>query len=316
VSVAGDHAKIDRLQAALLAAYGAAEERIEAELQEIVDLPSQFRKRTRLRLLATEVQRLKSDLDGQLEDWIADELHQVYELGGEAGASELGVTFSFTQVHEAAVEQVAGATYKDLLRSTKHMTSDAKRLVRASAKEATLMKLLTGQTARQAARGFEGELKKNSIAAIIYKDGSRHGVKEYADVVLRSTTAVAYNKGHLVEAKENDARYAIIHDGPECCLYSHFEGPRANNLIVAIGTALQYPISHPRCRRSVSALLEIRSKKQAQAAMGEGTYATTAAQDAAQKTADALTRGQQRLAANKRARENRLAARASKLASA
>ena len=127
---------------------------------------------------------------------------------------------------------------------------------------------------------------------MIYRNGSRHGIAEYSQVVLRSNTAIAYNKGTLLEGKEQGMKYAIAYDGPECGLTSHQDGRKANNLILPIGQAMQHLISHAQCRRSWGPVPDIASKKQAQAAMAEATYATTAAQDSAQRTADALTRGQ------------------------
>lgn len=309
--------KIDRLVETLIGAYERAGKQIEDELQSILGQENQFRRRARLRELAEEVERLKAELDEQAANWMDSDLRSIYRSGAELSSAAAGVDFSWTQTHEAAVKAIAQETMRNMLKATTHMTKDAKRLIRASSKEATLMKLLTGQTARQAAKGLERELRRNSIAAVIYKDGSRHGIAEYAELNLRTTTAIAYNRGTLNEAKVQGAKYVILYDGPGCCVGpGHRTGPEANNLILPIGEASRNLISHVRCRRSMGPLMEVRSKKQAEAAMEAGTYATTASQDAAQRAADALTRGQQRLAARKRAREKRLAKQAEKRKSA
>jgi hypothetical protein len=311
-----DQPQIDRLTLSLLRAYEAAEELINAELQAILNEPKQFRRRVRLRELAVEIERLKSELDQQVESWANDELRTIYQMGATVTSRAIEASFAWTQTHEAAVKWLAKQTTSHMLRATKHMSDDAKRLIRASSKEAALMKLLTGQTAVQAARGLRAELQTNAISAVIYKNGARHGIADYSDTVLRTTTATAYNTGTLLEGKEHGAKYAIAYDGLECGLHTHDGSPKANNLILPIGGAMRSLISHPRCRRAWSILMDIRSKKQAEGAMAAGTYSTTAAQDSAQRSADALRLGQQRRAARLRARQARLAARAQRVGTA
>ena len=314
--IADDQARIDALLQTLTQAYARAELRIETELQAILDEPTQFRRRKRLRELRGEVEQLRADLDADVRSWVSGELRTIYELGAVTAAADIGVGFSWTQTHRAAVRVMAESTQRTMLAATKHVSSDVKKLVRASSKEATLMKLLTGQTAVQAGRELAAELSSNAVSAITYRNGARISIKTYSQMALRTISAIAYNRGTIEEGKANGARYAILHDGPDCHLVSHDEGPLANNLIVPLGTARSYSIGHPNCRRSVSILMEIKSKKQAEAAMNEGTFATTAAQDTAQRAADAQRLGAQRNAARKRAREKRIAARAAKVRAA
>lgn len=312
-----DKPKIDRLTRTLLGAYERAGKMLDDELKAIAEDDNQLRRRARLKELQAEVERLKEQLDAQVQSWTQTELRTVYELGATVSSKIAEVGFSWTQTHEAALRVVARSTNRNMLKATTHMTDDVKRLVRASSKETTLMKLLTGQTAVQAGRELRGELTKNKVSAIIYKNGARHSIAEYSAMVLRTNTAIAYNKGTLLESKQHGMKYAIAYDGPGCCLGpGHDSGPSANNLIIAIGQAMQNLIAHPNCRRSWQPLPDIKSNKQAEEVMKEGTYATTASQDKAQKAADAVRIGKQRNAARKRARDRRIAARAAKVKSA
>lgn len=316
MAIADDQARIEEILQTILAAYTAAGQKIEQQLAAVLDEPSQARKRARLKDLAAEVERLRGDLDDRVQNFADEDLRTIYGLGGATTGVDIGIAFSWSKVHEAAVAEVAKDTLSSMLAATKHMTEDVKRLVRASSKAAALDKLLLGQTAVEAGRELAGTLVKNSIAAIVYKDGSRHGVAEYAQVVMRSNTAIAYNRGTIEQGREHGGKYAILHDGSECCLYSHNLGPRANNLIVDLETAQTYSISHPRCRRSVSILMEVQTEEQAKEAMSAGTYATTPAQDRGNlPLGEAQRRAQQRHTARLTAREKKLAARAAKVGS-
>lgn len=316
MSIADDQARIDALLRTLQQAYDRASDRIQAELQAVADEERQARRRRRLRELQVEVNQLRADLDSDVRSWVSDEFRIIYELGATTAAADMGVGFSWTQTHRAAVRVMAEATMRDMLAATKHVSADVKKLVRASSREATLMKLLTGQTAVQAGRGLAAELSKNAVSAITYRNGARHTLADYSEMNLRTVSAIAYNKGTIIEAKQQRAKYAIAYDGPACGLTSHEDGRKANNLILPLGQAMQYLIAHPRCRRAWSPLPDIRSKQQAEAAMEEGLYATTAQQDAAQRAADAVRTAAQRNTARKTARQRRIAARAAKVRAA
>lgn len=308
--------EIDRLVANLLNAYETAGDRVQAELLSIINNDTKQSRRARLKQLAAEIDNLKASLDRQVAAWTADELRSIYALGGAVTADVTGVDFSWNQSNEAALKTLASDTLSTMLSATTHMKRDAKRLIRAASREASFMEMVLGKSVQKASRELASQLGKNGIAAVVYKDGSRHSLSDYADMNLRTVTANAYNKGTLVEGKNQGMKYAIAYDGLECGLSSHEGSPKANNLIVAIGKAMENLISHPRCRRSWSPVPGIASPKQAQQAMSDGTYATKASQDAAQAEADAVRLGAQRNAAKRRARETRKAARAQKLRSA
>ena len=147
-----DQPTIDRLTKTLLDAYARAGKLIDVELEALIDDETQRARRARLKALAADLDVLTARLGKQTQEWTDDELRQIYQLGAKVSADVAGVTFSWTQTHEAAVKAAARATNRMMLSATTHMTKDAKRLIRASSKEATLMKLLVGRTARQAGR--------------------------------------------------------------------------------------------------------------------------------------------------------------------
>jgi predicted ABC-type ATPase len=151
-------------------------------------------------------------------------------------------------------------------------------------------------------------LETHGIHAVQYSNGAKHGLAEYSEMAMRTTTAKAYNSGTL--GSTPDVGFYEIFDGPNCGLSFHEDPTLAMGLVVDKLTAETYLISHPNCRRSFGPRPDVTSAAQAKETPGSVTPEQTQAQllqDAGRgdKEARAALRGQ--------ARADRLAARQAKL---
>ena len=171
-----------------------------------------------------------------------------------SGARIANASFSFSAPHRAAVEALARDTYADVLGATAHMDEEAKAFVRRVSRSIATAKLTAGDAAAEAARKLRREIEREfrvrALNAVTYRDGSRHSIGEYAEMLMRTKTAQAYNAGTL-----NTSRLAGIHifeilDGASCGLTSHYDPELANGLIVDAATANSFPLAHPNCRRA------------------------------------------------------------------
>jgi len=155
---------------------------------------------------------------------------------------------TFTQVSREVISRMATDTMADLLAATRHVAADVKRLVRRVASDQTLAKITTGSTAQQAAKRMATILREQKVAAVTYSNGARVAIDHYAELVVRTKTAIAYNRGVLDGAPE--VELIEILDGPGCGLYGHNQGPTANGLVVPRRVAAEWPVAHPHCRRA------------------------------------------------------------------
>jgi hypothetical protein len=238
----------------LIRVYIDAWQTIVAEQERILSDPRRGVRRRRLNELRVAVERELDRLDVPTRGWLRTRLPQVYAAGAESTLTVLGgEAITWTGLHTSAVQRLATDTFTDLLRATEFVREDTKRFIREAAKAASERALTTGRTAQGAARTLSGAMRDRGIAAVIYRDGSRHGLAEYAETVLRTKTAVAYNEGTVNTAVERGMTTFEIFDGVGCGLTGHRSGPSANGMIVDAETAAAWPLSHPRCRRAFAA---------------------------------------------------------------
>lgn len=223
--------------------------RVDAELArlqaEIVNAPNEARRRARLAELRRTVKAETKGLRDKTRAWIEGELPGVYMLGAETAALSLGVKAAFTQANREAFYRIALDTHDDLLAATRFVEADTKRWIREVAANRTRYTIGAGDPAKTAARALARDLKP--ISAVRYSNGALHGVKEYAEVVVRTKTAVAYNGGSLDVYDAAEVAFVEVVDGPGCHWYSHDDGPPANGLIVSSSEARAHPIAHPNC---------------------------------------------------------------------
>lgn len=252
----------------LLDFYRAAWDRIVTQQARIaaewLTLPRPAR-RARLTQLAAVVEHLMDHADEQAFAWVHGTLPQAYL----AGAVDSGYAPSqWARPDIEAISHLASSTYDNLLTSTRFVRRSTKQLVRVLSREQVAVKLSTGQTAVQAAREFAALVEDHGIHAITYADGARHGLADYADMLLRTQTALAYNAGGFTQYQVAGVEYVECFDDPECGLTEHDDEEKPNGQVYELATMDEFPISHPRCVRSWSARPDITSADEAATASG------------------------------------------------
>lgn len=252
----------------------------------------------RLTELSATASHLVDGLAQQTQAWIDDGAFQrIYAAGGTKSGN-----FSFTAAHQAAARVLATDTFADVLVATQFIDDDSKRFVREVGRQLTGFKLTTGTPARaqarELARALRPEFERRGMGAVVYRDGSRHSFGEYAEMLIRTKTGMAYNMGTLNQAAALGIRWFELLDGSLCGLTSHHDPELANGLIVDYATAAGYPLSHPNCRRSVNPRPDIRNPVDARTA--DSVQSPAARED--QRQFEALLRQQ---AARRRSRRPR-----------
>jgi len=206
-------------------------------------------RRRRLLELQAHIAALADAADEIAARHVLAGVRDAYLLGAHATALTVGGAVATTGVDLGAITHLAADTHADLLHATTHMRQTTKDLIRTLAREHVSDRLYTGTPATQAGRDLAKALRSQSVAAIVYKDGSRHGLGSYADMVVRTKTAEAYQIGGFNQAESHGVKFMEVLDGPSCGWLSHNDTTQANGLILPIAEARAVPISHPNCRR-------------------------------------------------------------------
>lgn len=208
----------------------------------------------RLTDLGVVAQRVAEQLRDETTGWLeAGGIDRVYQAGAATSAAVTQVPFAFSVPHRAAADVLAADTFESVLSATQFVDAEAKVIIRRMGRVFSGRAVSSGQTAVQAARRLARELEGVGLATVTYRDGSRHRVSDYADMLIREKTAVAYNAGAANHGKLAGVEVFELLDGFDCGLTSHDDTLLAHQLLVPYEVAMAYPTAHPRCRRSVNA---------------------------------------------------------------
>lgn len=259
--------EIEALTASLLADLEAMHERILDELNDLAlawfDMSATARAR-RLRTLDAHVVALMNQADSLAARSVLQAAQTAYETGAWTTALLAGTTAAFAGIDTDAITALARDAMRDLLSATQGVRADVKDLIRDLTRDQVRAKLYTGQTAEQAGKDLAKALAARGINAITYANGAKVPLPVYAQMVVRTKTAEAYQEGGLNQGERLEIDWWEILDGPGCGWTSHDDPQKANGMIVPIDAAREHTLSHPNCRRSSSPRPDITSLREAQ----------------------------------------------------
>lgn len=243
-------AAISAAERPLLEAYARAWERVTRLQEAFADNPAEWRRRERLERSRRAIERELDRLDAAALKWFQEEFPRVHAMGVNSAARELLAPAAqvWGAINPEAVARLANEGFDDLLKSTRGVRRTTKALIREIVGDETLQKMIQGDTATAAARRARQILEKKGVYAVKYKDGSTHGLREYANMAVRTKTAQAYNLGTVEAGRTQGVTRWEIFDG-DCGLTAH-DGPSCNGLVVDGDVAMAHPISHPNCQRA------------------------------------------------------------------
>lgn len=279
-------AAIAAIEDPLLKAYATAWQEILDAQERIATNPLEWRKRRRLAELQQAIEDKMAELDAMTREWMTTQMVRPYALGAAAGAAELAQPAAavWNLLPQEAISRVATDTLSELLKSTRYVRRTTKTLIRAIARDEILAKFTQGRTAVQAGQRVRQILEQRGIHAIRYSDGSRHGLAEYSQMLVRTKTAEAYNLGSLEAQEVLGIEFWECFDGPSCGLTTHKDPVKALGKVFDKDTAVKYPTSHPNCRRAWGARPDVKTAAHAKIVSSTVTAAQTADQVQADRT--------------------------------
>lgn len=233
--------------------YARVRANLEREWRAALRDPGGASRAARARALLDQLDSDLSTLRDQALQWINETYPGMYATGAQAMASQLGsasLGFSWTQAHMGAVQILAANTEATLLRATEFVSARAKKEISLLARDVALQSVLTGQTAVSAGGDLARQLMARGIFSVQYSNGANVPADVFAEMAIRSRTAIAYNAGGLNQGKADGVEYYEINDGFDCGLETHDSENKAAGQIVTADVASMFPISHPNCVRS------------------------------------------------------------------
>lgn len=244
-------ASIDVLSRNMLDLYSQVERDLQRRWALVVNNPAGGAARARLNDLFASLERSRQDVESSALQWMQTAFPGFYAQGmTNMRAGYSSDPASWTQPHRDAVGLLAVDTFDSLLRPSQFEPDEIKATVRELARASTAEAIIGGKTATQAGADLADKLAARGIFGVTYADGKFVRGSSYADMVVRTRSAIAYNAGGINQARADGVEVFEISDGPECGLASHDDDQLADGMIIDPDTAASYPISHPNCVRS------------------------------------------------------------------
>lgn len=238
----------------------------------------------RLQVFLNEVEHFQTAVEQSAATFVRNDLPALYAAAAQAALSG---PFVWTSLHVEAVTALATDMYRDVLRASQEAgrtSASFARAVRTVARQHIPLAATTARTPVQVGRELADSLaSRYSIDAVTYRNGAVHSAEDYATMLARTKTAVAYNHAGLNRWHEADIGWVEVFDGADCGWVEHEDGDKANASFRTVAQALSHPISHPNCRRSFGGRPDIRSRTDAESAPPSTTPAQRADQAQAEQ---------------------------------
>jgi hypothetical protein len=245
----------------LVALYRDAWKRIVQEQESLAGDPVRTARVRRLNELRATVERELNRLDRRAGQFFARYGERPY-LAGVAQTTD----GTFTAIHHESAKRLADDMFNDLLKATRYVRRDTKRFIAEAARIAARSTVLDNTAVGAGKQMMRKLIDEHGIKAVRYANGAQHPLGEYAQMTIRTKTAIAFNEGSFDGAPE--VEWWQCFDGPNCGLEFHDDGVLANGLILPRDESRGFIISHPNCRRSWGPRPDITSKTGARKAQG------------------------------------------------
>jgi hypothetical protein len=224
----------------LITRYGAVDNQVTAALAEAVQEDSDTRRRRRMVALYAELSATLPLLLAAAKQWAQDEIRSLY--------ASYSATDGLDAIDEAVASSVQSGVIEGLQSATETMLRTAGRVARAARSQASFDGAVFGSTMITGS-SLRAEMSGRGISAVIYKNGARHRLGDYTDMLLRTAVVKAANLGAVHGGVRRGVEWFEILDGAGCGLEFHEDAEKADGLIVPAAVALANPLSHPRCVR-------------------------------------------------------------------
>ncbi|MYW43056.1 hypothetical protein [Streptomyces sp. SID161] len=183
------------------------------------------------------------------ERWAAQDLPTAYRDGALRALRKANADitrFRWTADHQAAITALTATFYTDLVGRIQEAVRRAQAFARAAqdaTREVTLGRNHTGIDSA-------GLVADHPLSTVIYRDSSRHPVKDWARSALTYQGAVTANHGAINTGRlELEAAWFQCVDGPSCGFVSHPDTDHADGTIRSADDAASYPVAHHGCIR-------------------------------------------------------------------
>lgn len=222
------------------------------------------------RAILSQIEGILTRLGADVQDFIDKEIPNNYTTGFNQAERQLrsfGYNIvadqQFNLLHQEAIMNLIDDTSKAFGESITGVKRSAELLLNKAVKEEIKMRMaegvIGGEATREIKKYIVGYLKENDLSSLIDKGGRKWTLDRYTEMLIRTKTVEARNRGLINRTAETgfDLVQVSDHSG-ECELCRPWEG----RILSLTGATKGYPtldeaesagLFHPNCRHAINA---------------------------------------------------------------
>lgn len=216
-----------------------------------------------------QIEIILEDLGADVQDFIEKEVPKNYLLGTKQAVKQLNsfgaglvVDQELNKLHTEAINMLVGDTLSAFGDSISGVKKSATQLLNKAVKEQIKMQMAEGISAGKTLKGVKtylsGVLAENDLTSLVDKAGREWTLDRYTEMLVRTKTAEARNRGLLNRSAELDHDLVQVSDHNTDCPVC---GPWEGEIISLTGKTPGYPtlaeaeadgLFHPNCRHAIN----------------------------------------------------------------
>lgn len=224
------------------------------------------------RAILGQVEKHLKELGVNVQTFIEKEVPKAYIEGADNAVAQLKnvnapieVTAGFNRVHKAAVEALVDDTARSFGETLSAISRQSSRLLSKAVKETVTQRIVegtvTGANLKRVKNEIKKELKNQGLTALVDKGGNTWTLDRYSEMLFRTKTVEARNRGLANRMLENGYDLVQVSDhnsDHEACAV--WEG----QILSLSGATEGYPtvaeaegegLFHPNCRHAINTLI-------------------------------------------------------------
>lgn len=214
-----------------------------------------------LEKLGVDTQKfIETELTAQYKIGASEAVEQLKNIGADVGVSE-----GFNRIHTNAIAALVDDASTSFGDSLSGVARSANTIMGKAYREALTQKIaegmIGGKARKEVTKIIKGTLEQQGLSAITDKGGKNWSLDRYADMLFRTKSVEARNRGMINRMVENDYDLVQVsaHSGT-CDLCAPWEGA----ILSARGLTPGYPtvadaendgLFHPNCRHAINVLI-------------------------------------------------------------
>lgn len=221
--------------------------------------------------ILNQIEKILEELGVDVQKFIEEQIPYYYKTGADNAVAQLrsagfrvDIASGFNKIHKEAVNNLIDEVGQAFGESLTGVKRSATQLLGKAVREMISFKMAEGVTKGEALRetknAIKGILQEQGLDSLVDKAGRGWTLDRYTEMLIRTKTVEARNRGFLNRVLENDYDLVQVSDhAGECELCRPWEG----RILSLTGKTKGYPtlaeaeasgLFHPNCRHSINTL--------------------------------------------------------------